>query len=44
MIDLPAYKFSARILRVFNKSLESFGDKLSIAHTPMLHQEGINIS
>ncbi|MCJ1465899.1 telomere binding protein [Pseudocyphellaria aurata] len=29
----------ARILHVLNKSLELFGDKLSIRHTPMLHQE-----
>lgn len=29
----------ARMLSVLTKSLESFGDKLSIKHTPMLHQE-----
>lgn len=41
---LPAYTFLVRLLSVLNKSLESFGDKLYIAHTPMLHQEGISIS
>lgn len=43
-IDLPAYKFLDRMLSVYKKSLESFGDKLSITYTPILRQEGIRIS
>ena len=43
-IDLPAYRFLDRILSVYKKSLESFGDKLSITYTPILRQEGISIS
>lgn len=42
-IDFSAYRFLARMLSVLTKSLESFGDKLSIKHTPMLHQEGISM-
>ena len=29
------------ILRALSKSLELFGDKLYIKHTPILHQEGL---
>lgn len=42
-IGLPAYRLLARMLSVLKKSLESFGDKLSIMHTPMLRQEGISM-
>lgn len=41
-IDLPAYIFLDRMLSVYKKSLESFGDKLSITYTPILRQEGIS--
>ena len=30
----------ARMISLFNKILELFGDKLFIKHTPMLHQQG----
>ena len=39
MSDLLADRLG-QIITVCNKSLETFGDKLSIKHTPMLHQEG----
>lgn len=31
----------ARMIALFNKTLELFGDKLFIKHTPMLHQQGL---
>lgn len=31
----------ARMIVLFNKILELFGDKLFIKHTPMLHQQGL---
>lgn len=34
----------ARMIALFNKILELFGDKLFIRHTSMLHQQGLTIS
>lgn len=34
----------ARMIVLFNKALELFGDKLFIKHTPMLHQQGFTTS
>lgn len=34
----------ARMIALFNKTIELFGDKLFIKHTPMLHQQGFTTS
>lgn len=34
----------ARMIALFNKTLELFGDRLFIKHTPMLHQQGFTTS
>lgn len=36
--------FQDRMQTILNRSLELFGDKLFIKHTPLMHQEGHHIA